>query len=299
MDQNITLASILSDWLQTAIDNTLYSAVLVTLTAITFGLVGFLGGRNRLTRLNAQLAQEKSAREQSAKERDELLSVQQQDAERIAAFEQQLEQLSSRLQESEQQQSQILVEKKAEITELQATLNGKTELIDKLKTELEENIAQEQSAKERDELLSVQQQDAERIAAFEQQLEQLSSRLQESEQLQSQQKQAEQQQSQILAEKKAEITELQTALKDKTELFEKLQTEQESSQFADELNIVKQQLQQMEVALNVKNEQIEQFERASQSVANDKDRITELETQIEKLNSSRESEAMQDQVAKL
>lgn len=145
----------LIDWQQTAIDNTRYSVVLAALAFIIGWQLVVLWKRKSIAKLNHQLMEEKQTLEQTelkleqaGHEHEELLVNQKNDAESIAGLQQQLEQLSENLQESEEkhveflkkyeQLTKTLDKKQIDMEALKLDLNDKTHVVEQIQAKLAE-----------------------------------------------------------------------------------------------------------------------------------------------------------------
>ncbi|MEE9339787.1 MAG: hypothetical protein V3U87_17080, partial [Methylococcaceae bacterium] len=150
MDLIIKLINIYSShWLQTAIANPLYSAVLAALAFLVGGIFVNILKRGKIVKLTRQLAQEKQQLEKTESTRKELLTKQKNDEVQITHFQQQLEQTTKNLQQerneyqSRRSEQDVIFldatnEKQQKIVALNAMLDEKQLLTDRLEKDLNE-----------------------------------------------------------------------------------------------------------------------------------------------------------------
>jgi hypothetical protein len=149
MDKYIEiLAYLFLDWQQIAIDNIRYSTVLAALAFFVGVLIAVLLMKSIITGLKRQLKEEKQLLKLAGNKCDELVKVQLHDAEQMADLQQKYDQIEKKLQHTEtefsdlqlkeQQLSKDLLTKKTENDDLDMALNNKTQLLEKLQSEFDE-----------------------------------------------------------------------------------------------------------------------------------------------------------------
>ena len=231
MDLVTKLISIYSShWLQTAIANPIYSAVLAGLAFLVGGFFVNILKQRKIVKLMRQATQERQQLEKAENTHKELLTKQKNDEVQITHFQQQLEQTTKNLQQerneyqsrrSEQDVTFLKAtnEKQQKIVALNAMLDEKQLLTDRLEKDLDEQ--------------------GEIIVQHE--------------------------------ESQAKIVEMENLI----------------TQSSSELDTVKKQLK---TELDTKNEQIEQAAKIH------RDRVSELELQLKKINDTNEEEINQQKV---
>ncbi len=152
-----------SHWLQTAIDNPIYSAVLAGLAFLVGGFFVNILKRGKIVKLTRQLAQEKQQLEKTESTHKELLTIQKNDEVQITHFQQQLEQTTKNLQQERNEyqsrrseQDVIFLDathkKQQKIVALNTMLDEKQLLADRLEKDLNEQgkkIAQHEETQEK------------------------------------------------------------------------------------------------------------------------------------------------------
>ena len=138
-----------SHWLQTAIDNPIYSAVLAGLAFLVGGFFVNILKQRKIVKLMRQATQERQQLEKAENTHKELLTIQKNDEVQITHFQNQLEQTTKNLQQerneyqsrrSEQDVTFLKAtnEKQQKIVALNAMLDEKQLLTDRLEKDLDE-----------------------------------------------------------------------------------------------------------------------------------------------------------------
>ena len=135
MDKYIEiLATLLKDWQFLATHFTTYSVVLAALAFVMGGLLVVFLKNKRIAVLSRLLMEDKQTLKQAEHKNEELLVKQKTDAESIAEFQQQLEQLSKNFQEIKEQHTEFL--QKHEL--LTKTLDEKQSVMETLKLDFDD-----------------------------------------------------------------------------------------------------------------------------------------------------------------
>ena len=164
MDQVIELLAFYwTEWQQTALTNTVYSAVLATVAFLTGGFIVSLFKQIKISRLKRQINQGKQHLEKTSKNHQELLSKEKNIEAQKVTIQQQLEQTTKNLQlernenqarhsENDQLFLNTATKKYQEIAALNTMLDEKTSLTDRLQSDLSEQekvIAQHKETQEK------------------------------------------------------------------------------------------------------------------------------------------------------
>ncbi|MCF6249879.1 MAG: hypothetical protein L3J75_01230 [Methylococcaceae bacterium] len=142
----------LSEWQQVAINNVQYSVVIALGSLLIGVLLVLLLKRKKSVSLKQKLMLQNHALEQSEQKYDKLLITQKNDVENISSLQQQIDQLTKDLQESEKQSKEYIqkeeLTKKAldaknlEVDGLESIVNEKNQRVDQLQSKLDEQKIQ-------------------------------------------------------------------------------------------------------------------------------------------------------------